>query len=239
MTLMREPDDHMLMAHADGQLDPAMTAEIEALLARDPVAREKVRRFRESADLARAAFDPVLDEPVPEALVVRVRNAARRSNVVPLRPLRRRPPLWSLPLAASIALAVGLSGGWWLGSAGTAPAMDTLSAVLERNASGETAVAGGSGITPASVFPATGDRWCRDFTRQDGGARAAGFACRAVDGSWQVEALLPDTDAGAYAPAAEEPSPLEAAIEAARAGPTLTADQEAALIARGWRSPSR
>lgn len=51
---MQEPDDQMLMAYADGQLDPAMAAEIGAVLARDPVAREKVRNFRETAEIGRA-----------------------------------------------------------------------------------------------------------------------------------------------------------------------------------------
>jgi hypothetical protein len=232
---MQEPDDQMLMAYADGQLDPAMAAEIGAVLARDPVAREKVRSFRETADLARAAFEPVLSEPVPEALLASVRAAARKGNVVPLRRPSRPAPLWSLPLAASVALAIGLSGGWWLGGTWT-PSTDILSQTLERAGSGDAMQAGEVIVTAASVFPASGDRWCRDFTRQHGDAVAAGFACRVGEGQWQVEALLPTEDAGAYAPASdEEPSTLEGLIEAVRSGPALGADQEADLIARGWR----
>jgi anti-sigma factor RsiW len=204
------------------------------LIARDPAAREKVRRYRRTAELARAAFDPVLDEPVPERLLAAARRATPLSNVVAFRP-RRHAPLWSLPLAASIALAIGLSAGWWLGAGPTA-GVDLVSTTLERSASGETVRAGGLAVTAASVFPGADGRWCRDFTQQQGDARSAGFACRRGEGRWTIEALLPAEEAGSYAPAAEEePSALDALVEAARTGPALSADQEAALIARGWQ----
>lgn len=241
---MPVPDDDMLMAHADAQLDAATAAEIEALMARDPGVREKVRRYRETAELARAAYDPVLDEPVPERLLA----AARRqpvsiagpapspvpANVVAFRP-RRQAPLWTLPLAASMALAIGLSAGWWLGG-GQSSTGDLVSAALERSASGETVRSGGTALTAASVFPGTDGRWCRDFTRRQGDDTASGYACRTGEGQWTVEALLPGDDAGAYAPASEEePAALEALVAADRSGPALSATEEAALIARGWR----
>lgn len=232
---MKEPDDQMLMAYADGQLDPAQAAEIGAVLARDPAARDKVRRFRETAELARAAFAPVVDEPLPERLVA----AARRTppaNVVPFRSRTgRAAPLWTLPLAASVALAVGLSGGWWLG-AGSEPGAGLVAAALERAASGETVRRGDLAVTVASTFPAADGGWCRTFLRGQGEAAASGFACRVGEGDWDIRALLPDEDVGAYAPAsADEPPPLDSVIDAVRGGPGLSVTEEAALIARGWR----
>lgn len=237
---MPVPDDDMLMAHADAQLDAATAAEVEALMARDPGVREKVRRYRETAALARAAYDPVLDEPVPDRLLAAARRqptstaAPAPGHVVAFRP-RRQAPFWTLPLAASVALAIGLSAGWWLGG-GPAPAGDLVSAALERSASGETVRSGGTALTATSVFPGADGRWCRDFTRRQGDDTASGYACRTGEGQWTVEALLPGDDAGAYAPASgEEPAALDALVEAGRTGPALSATEEAALIARGWR----
>jgi anti-sigma factor RsiW len=50
-------DDTLLMAFADGELDQAAAAEVSACIAHDPDAQDKVRQFRQSANLVRAVFD--------------------------------------------------------------------------------------------------------------------------------------------------------------------------------------
>ncbi|HMR29408.1 MAG TPA: hypothetical protein PKA13_01220 [Geminicoccaceae bacterium] len=223
---MREADDDMLLAYADGQLDPVNAARIARHLAVNPAAREKVRRFEESAALARAAYAHVLDEPVPAALIAAI--GADTALRPPSRWRRRQAPVWTLPLAASVALAIG----WWYGGTDASPT-DLLSATLEHAASGQQRDDGVMSITASTAYPA-GGRWCREFIRHRGGALAAGFACREPTGLWSVEALVPAGDPQAYVPAAEEPSPVLELIEAARTGPALPADRESALIARGW-----
>ena len=49
--------DSLLVAYVDGELDAATAQEVEALLASDPQALQRVEMFRETAALLRAAFD--------------------------------------------------------------------------------------------------------------------------------------------------------------------------------------
>jgi len=55
-----------LHAYVDERLDPARRAQIEAWLEANPEAAERVRAYRQQNALLHAAFDGVLEEPVPE-----------------------------------------------------------------------------------------------------------------------------------------------------------------------------
>jgi anti-sigma factor RsiW len=66
---MRRPiceDD--LHAWVDGRLNPARRAEVEAWLAEDPARAAQVAEWRGTSERLHAAFDSVLDEPVPARL---------------------------------------------------------------------------------------------------------------------------------------------------------------------------
>lgn len=93
--------DDDLHAWADGRLDPARRAAIEAWMAEDPARLARAAAWRADSARLHAAFDPILDEPIPS----RLRAAA--SQQAPRRPLRA---------AAAIAwLAIGGLGGTGLG----------------------------------------------------------------------------------------------------------------------------
>lgn len=82
-----------LHAYADGRLDAARRAEVEAWLNDHPEMRQAVAEWRLQGDRLHRAFDPVLDEPVPTRLM----ETARASRRMP-----------ALHLAAAIAwLAIG------------------------------------------------------------------------------------------------------------------------------------
>ena len=49
--------DILLFAYVDGELDGAQRLPVEALLARDPAARQRVAQFRELNALLKAAYD--------------------------------------------------------------------------------------------------------------------------------------------------------------------------------------
>ena len=51
-----EPDDLLLMAYADGELDAQAAAEVEAALAANPALAERLAMFIESAELLRAGL---------------------------------------------------------------------------------------------------------------------------------------------------------------------------------------
>jgi anti-sigma factor RsiW len=66
---MSEPvSESDLQAYADGRLQASRHAEVEAWLASRPEEAERVAAYRRLSDALRAAYDPVLDEPVPERL---------------------------------------------------------------------------------------------------------------------------------------------------------------------------
>lgn len=67
--MMHKPNDEMLVAYLDGELDWNTRAEVEAWLERDVMLRERMMALMESATLLRAAFDPALREPIPEKLL--------------------------------------------------------------------------------------------------------------------------------------------------------------------------
>lgn len=98
---MSELDENTLVAYVDGELDAASAREVERALEASPVARNTVAKLRSSATLVRAAFADALHEPPPPGLVAMLRAAA---------PRRRSPTYW-LPLAASIALLIGVGAG--------------------------------------------------------------------------------------------------------------------------------
>jgi anti-sigma factor RsiW len=86
-----EDMDALLVAYADGELDEAAVAEIEAYIAANPAAQRKVSIYRETASLLRAAF--------PES-----RYAKGRDTTV----FRRawRVPGYAWAVAASLAMGI-------------------------------------------------------------------------------------------------------------------------------------
>jgi hypothetical protein len=64
--------DETLMAYADGELELAQRAEVEAALAADPTLVVRVQQHRALRKKLNAAFDPILMETVPDALVAKV-----------------------------------------------------------------------------------------------------------------------------------------------------------------------
>lgn len=103
MTSPAPHDDTDLHAYADGWMGPEQSAAFEARLAREPALTERVAEIRAQNAALRAALDPILAEPIPDAL---------RAATVPPSSSWRRP--WHLPaMAAAATLVVGVSIGWY------------------------------------------------------------------------------------------------------------------------------
>jgi anti-sigma factor RsiW len=64
--------DETLMAYADGELEPAERAEVETAMAADPAIAARVEQHRALRRKLSAAYDPILMETVPNALVATV-----------------------------------------------------------------------------------------------------------------------------------------------------------------------
>ena len=84
-------DDQTLMAYADDELDAATRAQVEAALARDPALAARVEEHRALRAELNAAFDPVLDEPVPDRLLAAVKPPVRGDSApIDLASVRQR-----------------------------------------------------------------------------------------------------------------------------------------------------
>lgn len=206
-------DQETLVAYVDKELSPAQAAAVEAALMQNAAARDTVRQLRLSAAAAAHAFDAVLNEPVPDRLLL----AAGLGGASPASRRPRWPMRRLLPLAASLAaLALGLAGGYELhriqadqveGYVPAAAVVDPLNTAyesalmpaLESGAEGQAFTYTGAATDHGSVklgrrFTTGFGAECREFTRREvrgGGTQDdAGIACRGADQSWSVM-LLP------------------------------------------------
>ncbi len=234
-TVMTERvSDDMLMALADGELDPETAADLQAQLAADPVLRRRYDRFLRSAEAVRGLFADTLADAPPEHLVAALRPAPA--------PEVSRLRSWStgaLPLAATVALAAGLGFLLGQGTAGDPGAgladLRTAAAALENSPTGEVLdLADGSrAAVLASFETATGP--CRQFQlRNAGGEVWESLGCRTAEG-WHIALVLPQAAVGTYVPAEGAPSgALDAYLAALDASPPLGAEAEAARMRAGW-----
>ncbi len=236
-----------------GRLRGADADRIAGALERDPAAQAAAERIG-AADpgdaLLRAAFAAPLAEEPPAAL-----RAALLAGPGKVAALPRRPrAVWApAALAASLALAAGFGAGWGLRAPGAPSGGGAIAvgpaAIAVGPAAGavrlalDTAPAGSAqgGLAPTATFRVGGGHVCRAFDAldADGAPAAAGVACR--DGEdWRVLLLAAHPEAVEagpdFAPAGGAGAdPVGDFLDAVEAGPALSPDAEAALIARDWR----
>jgi hypothetical protein len=251
--------DETLMAYADGELDAATRASVEAAMQEDPEIRKRLARHRALRETMRGAFSAVLDEPVPDRLIqaARGQTAAPISAVVDLslareaaRPKNRTAPRRWQPAAMAASLLLGLGLGFlaWHGSGGLiqpgsgggliarAALAEALSSQLsDDRAPDRVAVAG------LSFRDKSGD-YCRTFSLS-GSDASLGLACR--EGTdWRVKALAqalqPAANSGIFRPAGSEDSPaIRAAVESSIDGEPLDHAGEIAAREAGWAAASK
>jgi len=237
--------DETVMAYADGELEPQLRAELELAMAHDPQLARRVAAQRALRERLQRAFEPELDEPVPEQLLNAVRGATS-STVAPLRGARGTRTTWSWPqwsaLAASFVLGAVL-GPLLPGPSSTISTRDgqlLASGRLSRALSQQLA----SDASPASPvhiglsFRTRDGTYCRSFLLR-GSSALAGVACR-DQGEWRLQVLagtaLGAAPEGAYRPAAAAmPAAVTQAVDALITGEPLDGPAEAAARDRGWR----
>jgi anti-sigma factor RsiW len=99
------PDEIRLSAWIDGELDAAGRAQVDAWLRDHPEDAARLRLWAADRDALRARFDPVLDEPVPAALLHTVRHGGRSAAAPAARAPWRR-----MAIAAGLLLTGGVVG---------------------------------------------------------------------------------------------------------------------------------
>lgn len=250
---MNPIDDDILQAYVDGELDAAIAARIDAALAHDAALARRVQQARAVRAQLRAAFDPVLDEPVPARLSALLQPRSAQAaipaapRVVPMgghgttrrRTIRR----WFVPgaaLAASVALlAVAL---WWWQPGGDLVRMQggqSFAAGALTRALDETLASEPKANAPVAIglsFRSSDGRICRTFVLRSPPARA-GLACHESAG-WALPVLTAATlpEGGELRQAASAlPPAVQAAVDARLRGNVFDAQQERAARDAGWR----
>jgi len=248
-------NEDTLLAYADGELDAATRAQVEAAIAADPALARRVQQHQALRGMLSAAYDPVLDEPIPSRLLAAAQAPAQGAAVVDLASERaarkpatlRRSWSWTEWGAMAACLMVGLFAG--RGLLLSPPGEDIVNRGGQWVAGGSLAQSLSSqlaSVEPADApvkiglsFLSRGNEYCRTFLlRSD---NTAGLACRQGDG-WRLRVLAQDgAPAGDASRMRMAASPLPAAVLRAvdeqMQGAPLDAEGERAALQRGWRAP--
>lgn len=223
-----------IAAYADGQLDDAERAALEAAIAADPALARQVAAHRALRQKLGAHFAPIAQAPVPDHLAALLRpQPAAVIDLDAKRAERRILPLWTWfagpALAASLALVVTLTThndplpGY---------ADEQLASALDSQLVAEQPAAAPTRVL-LSFRDAAGS-YCRAFTSQSG----TGIACRDKTG-WKLRAGAggaPRSE-GEYRQAGSEAAIMQAAQNLA-VGSALDDEAERAARNDGWR-PTR
>ncbi len=224
-----------LMAFVDGQVDAAESAPIRAALQVDGALQAKEGEWRAQSQALRAAFDPILEEHVPERLRAQVAPQAEVLRFPSWRAHWRGLAIGAGALAAAALLGFQFGTGNNEGLLRSTPegvrAKGALAQALERQASGPAA---GKAVAIAFTLTAQDGAPCRAFRVPDQGLD--GLACRAEAG-WSVIALGTQTKGApaSFRPAAGLSAGVLAALDGLQGSDTLDADAEAARIKAKWR----
>lgn len=227
-------DDDTLMAFADGEIDGDEAARLRAQIAADPALADRFALFTHSADWMKAASLANPDATVSPGLEARIREMAATTsleaeNVVPM---RRPEPRWrSMALAASLALAVGLSAGLLLAPGAPEMGAPLLSAAVQERlgtlpSGAEDRLPDGRRVSAVASFTDSAGAFCREYeTSAQGGDSHVAVACRNGD-DWSLRfaiASVPGNDG--YAPASSLEA-LDAFYAAIGASQPLSGDAE-------------
>jgi hypothetical protein len=231
-------DDDTLMALADGEIGGDEAARLRARIGADPDLSARYALYVQTADAAREAAMADPAAAVSPGLEARIRGlgAATAPEAGTVVPLRRRLSGWQpMALAASLALAVGLSAGVLLAPGAPTTATPVLSAAVQAQlgtlpSGAEAALPDGRRVVVVASFTDGAGAFCREYeTVVPDGTGYVGVACR--DGAdWSLRfAMATGSGAQGYAPASSLEA-LDAFYAATGASPPLSAEAERAHL---------
>jgi hypothetical protein len=218
--------DELLMAYADDELDEQTRAEVADELAKQPALARKVEQHRALRAQVKAAFDPMLTEPIPERLKLSTEKTspssltdiaqarATKAEMRKLRPMNWRSANWTSAnwtLANWTSVAASIAIGILIGFAAFNRDRDAV--IAQGNgltATGELARAltedfasrpnQKSPVRIGVSYQAKSGDVCRTFAMTDK-RQLAGLACHATDASrdsWRIRMVVPiDSVSGA------------------------------------------
>lgn len=235
-----------IVAYVDGELDDADRAEVEAAAKADPVVAADIAAHRSLRAQLAAAFGPIADEPVPEALLRAADpsllptswggGSAARGAYGRVRHLRLTRPLITQITAMAACLAAGVlltfavtapRGDFTTGSSGLI-ARGNLKQALNTQLAADTSTGPHIGMT----FHDGDGAVCRTFTTSVN----EGLACR--DGAdWRIDVAARAEKRPEFSQASS--SLITQAVEARINGDVFDADAERNARSDGWGSGQR
>lgn len=241
-------NDSQIHAFVDGALDADAAARLEADSRSDSILAARIARQRELRALLRGAFDPVLDEPVPQRLQDALGGPGPRATVTPIGAARAasvpQRPVWSKrqwgAVAATLVLGV-LVGSVAFRTPGNDSLQMTQSGLIARgelDSALSTQLSGAATVSDTRIglsFRAADGAWCRTFNQHS----TAGLACRRA-GNWTVQLLegshaAPAETGADFRQAASSLSPaLLDAIKTQGGGDAIDTAQEQQQLRAGW-----
>ncbi len=239
-------DDERIAAWLDGTMPEEEAARFEAELDSNPALAEQLTSWQENDDLLRAAYHAPIEQGVDQALLARMGLAEPAVEAKPVPQAANDNPAWrrwAIPLggalAASIALAVMLTGNPMGTGAKSGSEAQFAQAMDQLPSRGEMAMADGGKVSPVLSFASADGRFCREFAVTGGAQSGGGIACKGAAG-WKVEARTGSgaqvADPGKIGTASgQDGGSLDSAYARLGASDPLTADAEARLIASGWK----
>ncbi len=247
--------DETLMAYVDGELDAAACAALEAALATDPALAGRLARQQALIGQLRAAFDGVLDEPLPPQLLATARTAGNAAAAKRPQPADYRQRsggsvsnqygFWLRWGALAASLIVGVLAGY-IAPRQSADGLATEDGrLIARGALANALSEQLASLPPDETAPlrvglsfrARSGDYCRTFTLIGGGEQPphAGLACKEGP-DWRVRILAPaepTADADYRMAASTLPEAVLRAVDDIAASP-LDAATERAARDKGW-----
>jgi len=227
-------EDETLMALADGEIDGPKAARLHAEIEADPDLAARYAVFTQTSHWARQATIADPDVEVSPALEARIREMAastppKAENVVPL---RRAVTRWQpMAIAASLALAVGLSAGLLLAPGAPETGAPLLSAAMQDHlgtlpSGAEADLPDGRHMNLIASFTNGAGAFCREYeTGAEGRGSHVSVACRIGD-DWSLQfAMATGSGDDGYVPASALDA-LDAFFAATGASQPLSAEDE-------------
>jgi hypothetical protein len=230
---MKDQDYELISQYLDGELPAGAELELKQRLLAEPDLRASLNAMQEVDTAVRDTFTALGTDTVRTDLVQMLQPvdaaAGSRAN-------------WGLALAASVLVAAGaVLVQQFAGPHSPSTAAPQLAHVLESSySSGDqwTTLADGDRVRPVLTFRIEDGSWCREYLLSSAEREWRGVACRR-DHGWTTEALGLEAGANSaseYRPASSsDAEPVADFARTRAAGIALSAQDEAELIANGWR----
>lgn len=245
---MYQFSDEELMSYADGEADAITEARIDKQLINDISLQDRLTVFTQTTDLL-SPLKTALSEEIPPAIQ---RSLNTISPIEPSKEPSKKTQRLSMSLVASVTLCIGLGLGFLTGNSNiNTPADGILQAglpnALDQQMSGMPLLVevnhSSYEIMPLGTYKNAQEQYCRRFelTHLPSYTRM-GLACKADDGAWDIQLLLPSgvmqtlrNQEGVYNTASSGSALVKSTLATMGFNQIVSTSEESDLIKQQWQ----